>query len=67
MGGKWADKHVPVHIRHLLAAESSCSDGAAFFLLFFALYFMTDLPSVSNAMRDWLLIVWLCAFNRLQY
>ncbi len=21
VGGKWADKHVPAHIRHLLAAE----------------------------------------------
>lgn len=62
VGGKWADKHVPAHIRHLLAAESGCNDGAAFPFLFFALYLMTDLPSVGNAMRDWFLILWLCAF-----
>ncbi|KAJ7696244.1 hypothetical protein B0H17DRAFT_1198162 [Mycena rosella] len=30
VGGKYADKHVPTHIRHLLAAESGCNDGAAF-------------------------------------
>ena len=62
VGGKWADKHVPAHIRHLLAAESGCNDGAAFPFLFFALYLMTDLPSVGNAMKDWFLILWLCAF-----
>jgi sodium/hydrogen antiporter len=62
VGGKWADKHVPAHIRHLLAAECGCNDGATFPFLFFTLYLMTDLPSVGNAMRDWFLILWLCAF-----
>ena len=62
MGGKWADKHVPAHIRHLLAAECSCSDGAAFTFLFFAFYLMTDLPNVGDAIRDWLLILWLCTY-----
>ncbi|KAF8996491.1 Sodium/hydrogen exchanger family-domain-containing protein [Cyathus striatus] len=38
VGGKWADKHVPAHLRHLLAAESGCNDGAAFPFLFIALY-----------------------------
>ncbi|KAF9020551.1 hypothetical protein BDZ89DRAFT_1103252 [Hymenopellis radicata] len=28
VGGKYADKHVPAHIRHLLAAESGCNDEA---------------------------------------
>jgi NhaP-type Na+/H+ or K+/H+ antiporter len=59
VGGKWADKHVPAHLRHLLAAESACNDGAAFPFLFFALYLMIDLPSVGNAMRDWFVILWL--------
>ena len=62
VGGKWADKHVPAHLRHLLAAESACNDGAAFPFLFFALYLLTDLPSVGNAMRDWFVNLWLCAF-----
>ena len=28
--GKYAQEHVPSHIRHLLQAESGCNDGAAF-------------------------------------
>ncbi|KAJ9101761.1 hypothetical protein QFC21_003100 [Naganishia friedmannii] len=30
VGGRFATKHVPAHIRHLLSAESGCNDGAAF-------------------------------------
>lgn len=28
--GKFAQEHVPAHIRHILQAESGCNDGAAF-------------------------------------
>lgn len=28
--GKYAQEHVPSHIRHVLQAESGCNDGAAF-------------------------------------
>jgi len=59
VGGKWADKHVPAHIRHLLAAESGCNDGAAFPFLFIALYLMIDKPNVGIAVRDWFLYLWL--------
>lgn len=59
MGGKWADKHVPAHIRHLLAAESGCNDGAAFPFLFIALYLIID-KDVGVAIKDWVLILWLC-------
>jgi NhaP-type Na+/H+ or K+/H+ antiporter len=59
IGGKWADKHVPAHIRHLLAAESGCNDGAAFPFLFLALYLIID-KSTGAAVRDWFLILWLC-------
>ncbi|KAK7044881.1 Na-H-exchanger domain-containing protein [Favolaschia claudopus] len=58
VGGKFADKHVPAHIRHLLAAESGCNDGAAFPFLYIALYFMID-TSAKSAIRDWFLILWL--------
>ena len=30
VGGPWAEKHVPAHIRHMLQCESGCNDGAAF-------------------------------------
>lgn len=59
IGGKYADKHVPAHIRHLLAAESGCNDGAAFPFLFIALYLIIDEPSVGRAVKDWFLILWL--------
>ena len=59
VGGKYADKHVPAHLRHLLAAESGCNDGAAFPFLFLALYLIVD-PSTGRAVSDWILLLWLC-------
>jgi len=58
VGGKWADKHVPAHIRHLLAAESGCNDGAAFPFLYIALYLIID-KSTGAAIRDWFVLLWL--------
>ncbi|EJF63329.1 hypothetical protein DICSQDRAFT_145567 [Dichomitus squalens LYAD-421 SS1] len=58
VGGKYADKHVPAHLRHLLAAESGCNDGAAFPFLFLALYLIVD-PSTGRAVSDWILLLWL--------
>ncbi|KAF9523393.1 Sodium/hydrogen exchanger family-domain-containing protein [Crepidotus variabilis] len=58
VGGKWADKHVPAHLRHLLAAESGCNDGAAFPFLFIALYLIVD-KDTGTAIKDWVLILWL--------
>ena len=62
VGGKWADKHVPAHIRHLLAAESGCNDGAAFPFLYLALYLTLD-ASTAIAVRDWFLLLWLCELS----
>ncbi len=65
VGGKWANKHVPEHIRHLLAAESGCNDGAAFPFLFISLYLIVD-KNIGQAIKDWVLILWLCeCFPRL--
>ncbi|KAJ7206252.1 Sodium/hydrogen exchanger family-domain-containing protein [Mycena pura] len=58
VGGKYADKHVPAHIRHLLAAESGCNDGAAFPFLYIALYLILD-DNTKDAIRDWFLELWL--------
>jgi len=62
IGGKYADKHVPAHLRHLLAAESGCNDGAAFPFLYIALYLTIygGGPGIGLAIRDWFLILWLC-------
>lgn len=59
IGGKYADKHVPAHLRHLLAAESASNDGAAYPFLFFALYLTLD-NTTGEAMKDWFLVLWLC-------
>jgi len=59
VGGKYAEKHVPVHIRHLLAAECGCNDGAAFPFLFIALYLTTN-ETVGDAIAEWFLDLWLC-------
>lgn len=40
VGGPWAEKHVPSHIRYMLQCESGCNDGAAFPFMFIA-YFLT--------------------------
>ncbi|KAI0076338.1 hypothetical protein K474DRAFT_1663178 [Panus rudis PR-1116 ss-1] len=58
VGGKYADKHVPAHIRHLLAAESGCNDGAAYPFLFISLYLIID-RSTGAAISDWFLLLWL--------
>jgi NhaP-type Na+/H+ or K+/H+ antiporter len=61
IGGKYADKHVPAHLRHLIAAEAGSNDGAAYPFLYFALYLTLD-NTTGDAMKDWFLVSWLCAF-----
>ncbi|KAL7408912.1 Sodium/hydrogen exchanger family-domain-containing protein [Mrakia frigida] len=58
IGGKFADKHVPAHLRHLLAAESGCNDGAAFPFLYIALYLILD-ASDAHAVGEWFYVTWL--------
>ncbi|KAL0576556.1 hypothetical protein V5O48_005420 [Marasmius crinis-equi] len=59
VGGKYADKHVPAHLRHLLAAESGCNDGAAFPFLYIGLYLIIYHQKAGPAVRDWFLVLWL--------
>lgn len=58
VGGKYAEKNVPAHLRHLLAAECGCNDGAAFPFLFLALYLTTN-ETVGDALAEWFLDLWL--------
>ena len=57
VGGRFAEKHVPEHLRHLLAAESGVNDGAAFPMLFIALYLILD-KSDASAVGQWFYITW---------
>ncbi|WVQ85812.1 hypothetical protein IAT38_007980 [Cryptococcus sp. DSM 104549] len=58
VGGKFADQHVPAHIRHLLSAESGSNDGAAFPFLYIALYLLLD-SSPGHAVGEWFYMTWL--------
>ena len=59
VGGKYAEKHVPEHLRHLLYAESGCNDGAAFPFLFIALYLILEADD-RVAVEKWFYITWAC-------
>lgn len=56
--GKFAQEHVPSHIRHILQCESGCNDGAAFPFLYFALFWvLREDKSVGHAVGWWVVLV----------
>ncbi|KNE99684.1 hypothetical protein, variant 2 [Puccinia striiformis f. sp. tritici PST-78] len=56
--GKYAQKHVPAHLRHLLQAESGCNDGAAFPFLYLAMFLlMRQETGIGLVIGKWLLLV----------
>ncbi|TIA90196.1 hypothetical protein E3P99_01724 [Wallemia hederae] len=59
IGGKFAQKHVPSHARHLLFAESGCNDGAAFPFLYIGIYLLLSPEEVPYAVEEWFLVTWL--------
>ncbi|KAF8973315.1 Sodium/hydrogen exchanger family-domain-containing protein [Flammula alnicola] len=58
VGGKFAQKHVPVNLRQLLSAESAANDGLAYPFLSLAIYLTVD-ASRGTAVTHWILIGWL--------
>ena len=53
VGGPWAEKHVPAHIRHMLQCESGCNDGAAFPFLFLAYFLTVNRGQVGFPVAKW--------------
>ncbi|KAI9361356.1 Sodium/hydrogen exchanger family-domain-containing protein [Pilaira anomala] len=53
--GRFAEKHVPAHIRNALSAESGANDGMGFPFLFFALFLISE-PNVGTAIGKWVYI-----------
>ncbi|KAF8309346.1 hypothetical protein DL93DRAFT_2063063 [Clavulina sp. PMI_390] len=51
VGGHYADRNVPGHIRRLLAAESAANDGLAYPFLFLPLYLSLD-KTTGEAIQD---------------
>ncbi|KAK7696363.1 hypothetical protein QCA50_001017 [Cerrena zonata] len=58
VGGKYALKHVPKELRHILAAESAANDGLAYPFLSIAIYLTVE-ESGKVAFGKWFLIGWL--------
>ncbi|ORZ03149.1 Sodium/hydrogen exchanger family-domain-containing protein [Syncephalastrum racemosum] len=57
--GKFAEKHVPENVRHLIAAESGANDGLGYPFLFLAIYLM-QMPT-GQAIGKW--FYWVIAFE----
>ncbi|KAL5507268.1 hypothetical protein ACEPAH_6724 [Sanghuangporus vaninii] len=55
IGGKFAIRHVPVHIRRLLSAESAANDGLAYPFLAISIYLATE-SSKATAFGKFFLI-----------
>ncbi|CDU23067.1 related to Na+/H+ antiporter AnNHA1 [Sporisorium scitamineum] len=58
VGGPWAEKHVPAHVRHMLMCESGCNDGAAFPFLYLALYLTQNRNNKGHAVAQWFYETW---------
>ncbi|CAG8532188.1 8554_t:CDS:10 [Funneliformis mosseae] len=56
--GRFAEKHVPPHVRNLLSAESASNDGLAYPFLYLTIYLMEE-SSVGKAFGLWFLYSWL--------
>ncbi|CAG8545374.1 6621_t:CDS:10 [Ambispora gerdemannii] len=55
--GKFAEKHVPPHVRNVLSAESGANDGFNVPFLFIAIYLMTE--KTGDAIAKWIYVVWI--------
>lgn len=58
VGGPWAEKHVPSHIRYMLQCESGCNDGAAFPFLYIAYYLTVNRGQVGFPVAKWFYQTW---------
>ncbi|KAI8979977.1 Sodium/hydrogen exchanger family-domain-containing protein [Pilobolus umbonatus] len=56
--GRFAEKHVPAHIRNALSAESGANDGMGFPFLFLALFLISE-PKVGVAIGKWVYMTFL--------
>ncbi|EOQ98698.1 hypothetical protein E3P77_03956 [Wallemia ichthyophaga] len=59
IGGKFADEHIPSHIKHVVACESGCNDGAAFPFLYIGIYLLLSPMDTPYAVEEWFLVTWL--------
>ncbi|KAG6862197.1 hypothetical protein C0995_002127 [Termitomyces sp. Mi166 len=55
VGGKFAERHVPLNLRQILSAESATNDGLAFPFLTISLYLILDKTN-EEALAHWVLV-----------
>ncbi|KAJ9074184.1 hypothetical protein DSO57_1008998 [Entomophthora muscae] len=55
--GRFAENNVPIHVRHIISAESGANDGLGFPYLFFAI-FMLKYSTTMEALGNWVLLIW---------
>ncbi|KAI0677102.1 Sodium/hydrogen exchanger family-domain-containing protein [Trametes maxima] len=58
IGGKFATRHVPMNLRHIISAESAANDGLAYPFLSLSIYLTTE-ASRQVAIGKWFLVGWL--------
>ncbi|KAG5349562.1 hypothetical protein C0989_003112 [Termitomyces sp. Mn162] len=57
VGGKYARRHVPLNLRHILSAESAANDGLAYPFLTISIYLIVD-KNKQEAVAHWVLVGW---------
>ncbi|RPD63668.1 hypothetical protein L227DRAFT_542591 [Lentinus tigrinus ALCF2SS1-6] len=55
VGGRYAREHVPVNLRHIIAAESAANDGLAYPFISLSIYLTTQ-KSTGVAFGEWILV-----------
>ncbi|GAA5805596.1 hypothetical protein HPULCUR_011116 [Helicostylum pulchrum] len=58
--GKFAEKHVPLHVRQIISCESGANDGLGYPFLFIAVYLL-QMDSTGAAIGKW--AYWIMGYN----
>ncbi|GAA97563.1 uncharacterized protein L969DRAFT_91475 [Mixia osmundae IAM 14324] len=59
--GRFAEKHVPTHLRNFLAAESGANDGLGFPFIFLAIDLMkrrVEGHTIAEGLQQWIVATW---------
>jgi NhaP-type Na+/H+ or K+/H+ antiporter len=64
--GRFADKHVPAHVRNIIVAESGSNDGLGFPFIYIAMYLLLynnpdydEITTLGDAIGHWFYDVWI--------
>ncbi|GAA5811230.1 hypothetical protein MFLAVUS_004662 [Mucor flavus] len=60
VNGKFAEKHVPLHVRQIISCESGANDGLGYPFLFIAIYLL-QMDSAGAAIGKW--AYWIMGYN----